>query len=193
MTPSGKHLWVVAAVAASGVIGFLVSRSLEEGDRRPTPATAAPAAQKPAAAAPDQGGEALLAAAWPDLNGVSQPLSQWKGKVLVVNFWATWCEPCKKEIPEFVKVQAKFRDKGVVFVGIALDDKDKVAAMSKELGINYPVLIAPLSAIDVSKAAGNKMSALPFTAVLGRDGQVVLGKLGGLDESSLTQVISPLI
>ncbi|HET9701918.1 MAG TPA: TlpA disulfide reductase family protein [Burkholderiales bacterium] len=191
MTPSGKHLLVVAAVAVSGVIGFLVSRSLEEGDRK-APATAAPA-QKPPAAAPDEGGAALLAAAWPDLNGVNQPLSQWKGKVLVVNFWATWCEPCKKEIPEFVKVQAKFLDKGVVFVGIALDEKDKVAAMSRELGINYPVLIAPLSAIDVSKAAGNRMSALPFTAILDRDGRVVLGKLGGLDEAGLIQAISPLI
>lgn len=192
MTPSGKHLLVIAAVAASGVLGFLVSRSLEEGERKP-PAQAAAPAEKPPAAVPDQGGEALLAAAYPDLSGVNQPLSQWKGKVLVVNFWATWCEPCKKEIPEFVKVQAKFQDKGVVFVGIALDEKDKVAVMSKELGINYPVLIAPLSAIDISKAAGNRMSALPFTAILGRDGRVVLGKLGGLDESSLIQAISPLI
>lgn len=192
MTPSGKHLLVIAAVAASGVLGFLVSRSLEEGEKKP-PAQAAAPVEKPPAAVPDQGGEALLAAAYPDLSGVNQPLSQWKGKVLVVNFWATWCEPCKKEIPEFVKVQAKFQDKGVVFVGIALDEKDKVAVMSKELGINYPVLIAPLSAIDISKAAGNRMSALPFTAILGRDGRVVLGKLGGLDESSLIQAISPLI
>jgi thiol-disulfide isomerase/thioredoxin len=153
----------------------------------------APAEKPPAAATPDQGGEVLLGMTYPDLNGANQPLSQWRGKVLVVNFWATWCEPCKKEIPEFVKVQAKFRDKGVVFVGIALDEKDKVAAMSKELGINYPVLIAPLSAIDVSKAAGNKMSALPFTAILNRDGHVVLGKLGGLDDTGLTQIISPLI
>jgi thiol-disulfide isomerase/thioredoxin len=110
-----------------------------------------------------------------------------------VNFWATWCEPCKKEIPEFVKVQAKFREKGVVFVGIALDDRDKVSAMSRELGINYPVLIAPLSALDISRTAGNRMSALPFTAILDREGRVVLGKLGGLDESSLTETISPLI
>lgn len=192
MTPSGKHLLVIAAVAASGVIGFLVSRSLEEGERKP-PAQAAAPAQLPARAPDQEGGEALLAAAYPDLNGVNQPLSQWKGKVLVVNFWATWCEPCKKEIPEFVKVQAKFQNEGVVFVGIALDDRDKVAAMSKELGINYPVLIAPLSAIDISKSAGNKMSALPFTAILSRDGRVVLGKLGGLDESGLVQAISPLI
>jgi hypothetical protein len=74
-----------------------------------------------------------------------------------------------------------------------LDEKDKVAAMSRELEINYPVLIAPLSAIDISKAVGNKMSALPFTAILGRDGKVVLSKLGGLDEAGLIQAISPLI
>jgi thiol-disulfide isomerase/thioredoxin len=194
MAPRPRHLLVIAAVAVSGVIGFMVSRSLEE-DRRLAPPAAAPgSAPKPAVPAPaDQGGEALLAAAYPDLDGVSQPLAQWRGKVLVVNFWATWCEPCKKEIPEFVKVQAKFREKGVVFVGIALDDRDKVSAMSRELGINYPVLIAPLSALDISRTAGNRMSALPFTAILDREGRVVLGKLGGLDESSLTETISPLI
>ena len=193
MAPRLRHLLVIAAVAVSGVIGFVVSRSLEE-DRKLAHVVPAPSQHTPPAAPPsDEGGQALLAAAYPDLDGVNQSLSQWKGKVLVVNFWATWCEPCKKEIPEFVKIQSSLREKGVVFVGIALDDRDKVAVMSRELGINYPVLIAPLSAIEISKPAGNTMSALPFTAVLSREGRVVLGKLGGLDESKLLAAISPLI
>jgi thiol-disulfide isomerase/thioredoxin len=190
MEPRYRHLLVVAAVAVSGVIGFVISRSLD-GERKSAQLPAGAPAPKPAAAPVN--GKALLEAAYPDLEGVNQPLAQWKGKVMVVNFWATWCEPCKKEIPEFVKVQSKMLEKGVIFVGIALDDRDKVAVMSRELGINYPVLIAPLSAIETSKTAGNTMSALPFTAILDREGRVALSKLGGLDESSLIAAISPLI
>ena len=186
-----RHGLVIALAAAAGLAAFLLSRSLEEERKAPPPA--ARQAAKPAPAAPDKGGEALLAMRYPDLEGREQSLSQWKGKVLIVNFWATWCEPCKKEIPEFVKVQAKFGAKGVQFVGIALDDREKVQAMSRELGINYPVLIAPISAIEASRDAGNDKSALPFTAILDRNGRVASSKLGGLDESSLEAVISKLI
>ncbi len=186
-----KHGLVLGAAAAAGVAAFLLSRSLD-GERKAQPPAPAQVA-KPAATAPDKGGEALLALKYPDLDGREQPLSQWKGKVLVVNYWATWCEPCKKEIPEFVKVQARFKEKGVQFVGIALDDADKVRAMSQELGINYPVLVAPISAIEASRDAGNDKSALPFTAILDRQGRVASSKLGGLDESRLEAIISPLI
>jgi len=187
-----KHGLILVAAAAAGVVAFLLSRSLD-GERKPAPPVVPTQVAKQAEGIPDKGGQALLAAAFPDLEGREQPLSQWKGKVLVVNFWATWCEPCKKEIPEFVKIQAKYLEKGVRFVGIALDDQEKVRAMSLELGINYPVLIAPISAIEISREAGNDKSALPFTAILDRSGKVVSGKLGGLDEAKLEAIISPLI
>ncbi|HSD61841.1 MAG TPA: TlpA disulfide reductase family protein [Burkholderiales bacterium] len=187
-----KHGLILVAAAAAGVAAFLLSRSLD-GERKPAPPAAPTQAVKPAEAIPDKGGQALLAATFPDLEGREQPLSQWKGKVLVVNFWATWCEPCKKEIPEFVKIQAKYSEKGVRFVGVALDEREKVQAMSLDLGINYPVLIAPLSAIGVSREAGNDKAALPFTAILDRSGRVVSSKLGGLNEAKLEAIISPLI
>lgn len=187
-----KHGLILAAAAAAGVAAFLLSRSLD-GERKPPPPAVPTQAAKAPEGIPDKGGQALLAAAFPDLEGREQPLAQWKGKVLVVNFWATWCEPCKKEIPEFVKVQTKYAQKGVQFVGIALDDREKVRSMSQELGINYPVLVAPISAIEVSRGAGNDKSALPFTAVLDRSGKVVSSKLGGLDQDKLELIISPLI
>ena len=79
---------------------------------------------------------ALLELALPDVDGREQRLDQWKGKVLVVNFWATWCEPCRKEMPEFVKAQAAFVAKGLQFVGIAIDQPEKIRQFSQELSLN---------------------------------------------------------
>jgi thiol-disulfide isomerase/thioredoxin len=77
---------------------------------------------------------ALLGVALPDADGQAQSLGQWKGKVLVVNFWATWCVPCREEMPHFVKAQRELGGRGLQFVGIAIDQPDKVQAFAKELG-----------------------------------------------------------
>ena len=113
--------------------------------------------------------------------------------MLIVNFWATWCEPCKKEMPEFVKVQSKFGEKGVTFVGIAIDEPDKVKIFARQLGINYPILIGTYSTMGVAREAGSPTEALPFTAILDRGGRVVATKLGDLDETKLIEIIYPLI
>src|SRR3954454_3608650 len=86
-------------------------------------------------------GSTLLAVSLPDERGVSQALEQWRGKVLVVNFWATWCAPCRDEMPEFVRAQTELGAKGLQFVGIAVDDQEKVAPFVREIGLNYPALI----------------------------------------------------
>jgi thiol-disulfide isomerase/thioredoxin len=101
----------------------------------------------------------------PDLDGKEQALGQWKGKVLIVNFWATWCVPCREEMPEFVKLQKEFGDRGVQFVGIAVDDPAKVRQFAAELGLNYPALIGGYGAIELSKSLGNRVGALPYTLV----------------------------
>jgi len=79
-----------------------------------------------------QGAKAILAANLPDIQGENQAVSQWLGNVIVVNFWATWCTPCREEIPEFIEAQKKFHDQGLVFVGIAIDQADKVKMFSEE-------------------------------------------------------------
>src|SRR6185437_5861394 len=146
-----------------------------------------------AAGIPNKGAEAIFAASLPDLEGKSQPISQWRGNVMVVNFWASWCEPCRAEIPEFIELQKKFGDKGLVFVGIAVDQKERAAAFSKEIGINYPVLVGDLSAMALAEAAGNSQGALPFTVVIDRSGKIIGTKLGSLSQSKLESMVKPLL
>ena len=146
----------------------------------------------PAIAQPDAA-ESLLAASFKDLNGQTQPLSQWRGKVMIVNFWATWCPPCRKEIPEFIKLQEKYGQQGLIFIGIAIDQKDKVQAYSDEMGVNYPILLGELEAIELSKRAGNRLSGLPYTAIIDRSGKIVGSEVGGLTEAKLDALIKPLL
>jgi thiol-disulfide isomerase/thioredoxin len=136
---------------------------------------------------------ALLAVALPDLQGREQALGQWKGKVLIVNFWATWCAPCREEMPAFVRIQADLGPKGVQFVGIAVDQADKVAQFAAELALNYPALIGGYGAMELSKALGNRLMALPFTLVIDRSGTVVNVRLGPFKEAELRAIVGQLL
>ena len=129
----------------------------------------------------------------PDTTGSQQSIAQWKGKVLVVNFWATWCVPCREEMPEFVKAQREFGDRGVQFVGIAVDDVAKVRDFAAELSLNYPALIGGFGAIELSKALGNRLAALPYTVVIDRAGRISRAHLGALKPAELRNVITPLL
>lgn len=140
-----------------------------------------------------QGAKAILEASLPDLQGDDQAISQWLGKVMVVNFWATWCTPCREEIPEFIEAQNKYGDQGLIFVGIAIDQPDKVKMFSQEFGINYPVLIGSFNTWSLLEAAGNRMSALPYTVVLNRSGEIVDTYLGRVNLKKLEKLVEPLL
>jgi thiol-disulfide isomerase/thioredoxin len=138
-------------------------------------------------------GEAVLATVLPDLDGHETSLAQWRGKVLIVNFWATWCAPCREEMPQFVAVQSRDGAKGVQFVGIAVDQVDKVRDYVKEVRLNYPVLIGGFGAIELSKALGNELAALPFTIILDKRGGVAHTQLGQLKPAQLDQLLASLL
>jgi thiol-disulfide isomerase/thioredoxin len=133
----------------------------------------------------------LMAASLPDMEGKSQALAQWRGKVMVVNFWATWCSPCLKEIPEFVRMQEKFGNRGLQFVGIAIDNPEKVREFAAKFRMNYPILLGEMRAIELARTAGNEFGGLPFTIIVDREGRLIGTELGGLNEQKLTKIIQP--
>ena len=152
------------------------------------------APMQPASGSPDAASSAaLFKAGFNDLAAIRQPLAQWRGKVLVVNFWATWCPPCRTEIPEFIKLQTQYGAQGLQFVGIAIDETAKVHAFADEVGINYPVLVGDLEAVALSQATGNRLGGLPYTVVVDRSGKIVATELGGLTGAKLEALIKPLL
>lgn len=141
----------------------------------------------------EQGVAELHRLVLPDPQGKPQPFSQWQGKVLVVNFWATWCDPCREEVPALVRIQQKEGGRGLQIVGIGIDSADKIREFAAKFHINYPLAVAGLSAVDTSRKLGNAAGGLPFTVILDRNGRLAATHLGGLTESQLDELLQPLL
>lgn len=128
-----------------------------------------------------------------DLKGQPQSLGQWRGKVLIVNYWATWCQPCREEMPGFSRLQEKFGAKGVQFVGISIDSADKIVEFQRDTATSYPLLIGGIETMKNSADLGNTRQALPFTAVFDRQGKLSMTKLGRFAEADLERELLRLI
>lgn len=128
-----------------------------------------------------------------DLDGVKRNMDEWNGQVIVVNFWATWCPPCRKEMPAFIELQETYAAQGLQFVGIALDETSKVQDFVDSLGVDYPILVGGNDAIKVSDAYGNRLGALPYTAVVDREGIIVKTFRGEVSKSSVEKLITNLL
>ncbi len=132
-----------------------------------------------------EGGEVpLWEVSLPDLDGQQQSLGQWRNKLLLLNFWATWCEPCREEIPALVIAQKK-HGKNVQIVGISVDSADKVREFIPQFQINYPLLVADLGTIQWMKGLGNQSGALPYSVFITGAGKVVHQHLGALTFAQL--------
>ncbi len=129
----------------------------------------------------------------PDINGKQRDLTEWQGKIRIINFWATWCPPCLKEIPEFIKLQDKFKDKNVQFIGIAIDDKQAVEQYLQKNPVNYPMLIGGDKAIALSQQLGNIVNAVPFSLIINQQGQIIHRHPGELSKEKIIEIITPLL
>jgi len=128
-----------------------------------------------------------------DVDGGKHNISEWDGKVLIVNFWATWCPPCRREIPAFIALQEKYEGKGFTIVGVALDSKQAAIDYVDPMGINYPILVGETEGIAISQQYGNMLGVLPYTVVIDRQGIIrhTLAREVHLEEAEI--LISPLL
>lgn len=129
----------------------------------------------------------------PDSHGVHQAVQQWHGKVLVLNFWASWCAPCRQEMPGFSRMQTKFGPQGVQVVGLSIDTLNNVIQFQNDAPVSYPLLIGTMDLLDRSVAWGNSAQAMPFTAFFGRDGKLAAVHLGQMSEQALEDQLRALL
>jgi thiol-disulfide isomerase/thioredoxin len=134
--------------------------------------------------------ESLYATSLPDLDSHPQSFSQWKNKTLLINYWATWCAPCREEIPALIRIQSRYSSKNLQIVGIALDTPDKVEGFAKSYGINYPLFIGGMGMMDLMRSQGNEIGALPFTLVVSPGGASTQTHLGALSEQQMESMIA---
>ena len=178
-----KSRWIAAAAAACAIALLVVPWMLRSGAAPSSPGT-------PAAPSKAEGRAANLELTLQDMNGHAVRFADYKGQVIVLNVWATWCGPCQIEIPELVEAYTKYRDQGVVVLGVSLDDTAEMLreyAPTKEM--NYPLL---LMQDDFDEAYG-PIFGVPITFFIGRDGTISRRHFGPVSKEQLDREIKALL
>lgn len=145
------------------------------------------------AAACTKGEKCLPDVRFIDTNGTAYTHDQLKGKVIVVNFWATWCKPCTKEIPAFSKVYDRYKERGVVFLGVLTGDQatsDELLNFASDNMMTYPIV---RESSDIRMSFIDDMDNLPTTLIFDRAGKQIYGRAGGLTEQRLSELLEPLV
>ncbi len=181
-----KHTLILSAAAIVGFIAFQVWHEYQ-GGYRPDPADAASVMQSSAAGTGLRPTFELMSP-----EGVPVSSRQWDGKPLVVNFWATWCAPCRREIPMLMEMQSEQSAAGLQLIGIALDFPDAVGQYAKEMEMNYPLLVGEQDAMDVAEAFGLDLIVLPGTVFSLSDGRTLHNHIGELHADQATRIIEIL-
>jgi peroxiredoxin len=135
--------------------------------------------------ASDAATAALFEQTFSDADGRPQPMKQWQGQLLVLNFWATWCAPCVEEMPELQKVQQDYAERGVAVVGLGIDNTAAIRRFRDEQGISLPLLVAGAGGSEIARQFGNASGALPYTVLIDREGRIVQARLGRIREQEL--------
>lgn len=131
-----------------------------------------------------------------DLSGQPRSIGDFDGQVVVLNFWASWCKPCRDEVPMFIDAQNEFGDRGLQIIGLAVDTPQAARGFAKEYGINYPVLANLTEGARIQDrytGEGSPAGVLPYTAIIDRDGHIVTRIAGALNHARLAGIVQPLL
>ncbi|HEY5700898.1 MAG TPA: TlpA disulfide reductase family protein [Gammaproteobacteria bacterium] len=175
--PLFRALAVLVVISTSALTGYFAHDLLT--GKRQSAASIAPPPAMPAATA-DLVGTRRPPFLLPDYLGNTRDVSEWDGRLLVLNFWATWCPPCLHEIPVFISLQAEYAERGLQFVGVAIDERDNVRDYADDVGLNYPSIQHPTATLDLLRTYGNRQGGLPYTVMVGSDGRILFTRLGPL-------------
>lgn len=129
----------------------------------------------------------------PDLQGKMRDVKDWRGKIVVLNFWASWCGPCRKEIPMFNAVQKEYGTDDVQFVGLAVDNIPAIRKFMDSVPIHYPVLVGGMDALDLVSQYGNVHGTLPYTVFIDRKGKIAVIVSGLLTREYVVRTIERLL
>jgi thiol-disulfide isomerase/thioredoxin len=186
---------IAVSIIAAGTIGFGAYRVMHERPPAPPVPAASAAAEEPEVltASSTKLPEMRPAFSLEDAEGKSRSITEWDGKTLVINFWATWCAPCRREIPMLNALSAARAAQGVVVIGIAVDLRDKVLPYAKEVGINYPLLIGEEGGLDAASAFGLGSIGLPTTVFVDAKGRIVTAHLGELHADQADLIIDTIL
>jgi len=128
-----------------------------------------------------------------DIDNQRRSIADWDGQVVLINFWATWCPPCRREIPTLAQLHQELGSKGFTVVGAAMDNPKKVQSFVAKFNVPYPNLIGQRQIGRISTQLGNRSESLPYTAIIGRDGRVAYTHLGEIQRQAALDQILPLL
>ncbi len=137
--------------------------------------------------------KAFFANPWQSPDGKSVYSENWRGKVLVVNFWASWCPPCVEEMPTLDKIAQEYASKNVLIVGIGIDSPSNIREFLGKTPVSYPIVVGGLEGSNLAKQMGNSQGALPYTIIINQKGKAIYAKLGKISEEELKKAINSAI
>jgi thiol-disulfide isomerase/thioredoxin len=181
-----RTLPLVLLALASGLAGYFLYLGLAGRDQ-PADDGFPPLPPAPQAA------EFAPAFALPDIDGVERSSDEWDDTIRVVNFWATWCPPCIREIPLLVDIQAEYGERGVNVIGIAIDETEAVADFAGNFEFNYPVLVGQEDAMELGHAFVKGFIGLPFTAFTDRSGRIIRVHTGEIHREQIEEILAELL
>lgn len=170
MTKTKTTLLIITLAIAAAVAGFLAQQYMNQKPENHRPAFELP-----------------------DTEGRMRHIGEWDGQVILLNFWASWCPPCREELPDFVRLYEDYRDKGFMVVGVGIDKRQDLVDFMNTMGVEYPVMVSETEGINIAQAYGNNVGALPYSVIIDREGRIVETHISLLTYEDVARAIKPLL